>query len=237
MTDTKQGEAVKVAKKARNGNSEAQDAQEAAVPEEAASVPENGSNEAVQDDSAEKQTATGIKTQAGDKDVVEKTDGEKATEKQEITQEEVFPSLFIEESERLRINAQILFDPETKRPQLIVAVAEGQEPTGKLQYLKRFMVWAEFTHPTYDDMLTYREQAMTWDARTRQFLSDPVKLRLFYLRYHLKDWSVVDAKGQTVKLEFDGGSLTDECMSRVGGITPSLMDVLLTEFERQALLT
>jgi len=182
------------------------------------------SNEAVDS----KKRATGIKEQAGNMAAVKEV---KETKEEKFK----YPQLFVSDDERVKVGVDILFDPATGRPLLMLGSKE--ETSTQLKFLNRTHEWAEFSHPSYDDVVAYREASMTWDNQSRQFLSDPVKMRLHYIRYHLKAWSLQN-NGKPVELEFarDGAELSQDCMNRIGKVTPSLMDLFLTEFERETML-
>ena len=66
---------------------------------------------------------------------------------------------------------------------------------------------------------------------------DAVQVRNFFIVWHLKDWSLRDSKGNKVALEFDkSGSLSSECITKVYKIFPTLMDVVMTLFEKDIIL-
>lgn len=147
-----------------------------------------------------------------------------------------YPSLFISNNDVIKVYVQVLFDSNNGKPIMMNILRNLDVELPELKYLKRTIEWVEFTIPSYDDMVSYRESSLSYDSGTNKFLSDPIKMRLCYLRYHLKDWSI-KKDGEVVELVRDGSSaLTNESMSIIGSINPSMMDIILTEFEREAML-
>ena len=178
----------------------------------------------------EKLAATGVKLKAVNNSAVE------VAEMIETANSQVdIPSLFIEAEKRIRVTLEILFDPTDGKPLLIAAIPQGRAEN-TLRYLKRSIEWMEFSHPSYDDMVNYRRTAMTYDKSLGQFVTDPVRLRLCFIRFHLIDWSLRDKTGDKVELKRTEEGLTGEAMMKVGEVTPALMDVVLTEFEKDTLL-
>ena len=57
--------------------------------------------------------------------------------------------------------------------------------------------------------------------------------------WHLKDWSLIDAKTKKkIELKLDeNGSLSDKSMEKVYKVHPTIIDVVLTVFEKDVLLT
>ena len=67
---------------------------------------------------------------------------------------------------------------------------------------------------------------------------DRLNLRNFLLVWHLKDWNMTDEEGKKVDLMFDpNGSLSEESLAMVYALSPSLVDVVLTGFEKDILLS
>ena len=178
----------------------------------------------------QKLAASGVKVVAANENAVAI-----AADKQEAENSVELPALFVEHAKRIRITLEILFDPTDGKPLMIAAIPQGRSES-KLTYLKRSIEWMEFTHPSYDDMVNYRRVCATYDKALGQFVTDPARLRLCFIRYHLADWSLRGKDGKKVELDKNEEGLTGEAMMRVGEVTPALMDVALTEFEKETLL-
>jgi len=181
-----------------------------------------------------KKIATGIKSAAENKAAIKKAKTKEEEEKSKSLVD--YPSIFIDPEERIKVGVDILFDPENGRPLLMIS-NKLEDKEADLTFLRRVHEQAEFSHPTYNDVVTYREASMSWDKESRQFLADPVKMRIQFIRYHLKSLTLKDKTGKQLELKFDeNDALTADCMKTIGKITPSLMDLILSEFERETLL-
>lgn len=176
-----------------------------------------------------KEVATGIKQEVSNEKALEEIKTEKVEEKFE------YPSLFVDEDKRIKIEVDILYDPSTGKPLMMIGSPADKGST-KLEYLKRVREWMEFTYPDYNDMIFYRENSMVFEKEAGQFLSDPLKMRINYLRFHLKDWSLKGNDGKKIELKFDNNRLSEESVKVIGKLTPSLVDIFLTEYEREAML-
>jgi len=186
-----------------------------------------------EDEIAAMKTATGIKDKGGNMTGITQAknrskDGAKKSAKR--------PSLFVKKDSKIRVEADVLYSDDDGIPLLFVLSIPGLEKK-KLSFLQRVTYWAEFSHPRYDDVLSYRESCLRYISDAEQFLVDPVQMRINFIRFHLKDWNLEDENGNIIKLDHEGGRLSEESMDLVGSAQTTLMDIFLTEFERQAALT
>lgn len=177
---------------------------------------------------------TGVKSEVGDVTQLEESDNKE----EEQEEKHSLPLFFVDDDNYIHVEVDVIFDPSNGRPRIMMS-APNFANDSILRTLKRHRVWADFAQPSYDDMTTYREVCLSWDEETKQFLADPIKMRLHYIRYHLRDWNLTDNKGEKVELEIDQHTkgLTQKTMGLVGKIAPAILDVLLTEFEKEALLS
>ena len=177
--------------------------------------------------------ATGIKDKGGNMTGITQA---KKRAQDGVKKEVKRPSLFVKKDAKIRVEADVLYSDDDGIPLLFVLSIPGIEKK-ELSYLQRVTYWAEFSHPRYDDVLSYREACLKYITDAEQFLVDPVQMRINFIRSHLKDWNLEDEKGNIIKLKHEGEMLTQESMDLVGSAHTTLMDIFLTEFERQAALT
>jgi hypothetical protein len=105
-------------------------------------------------------------------------------------------------------------------------------------YMRHSKVWFDFTIPTYEDMSTYRTRCASFRKEVGQMLVDRLQLRNYILIWHLKDWSLTDKDGKKMELITDtDGSLSDASVKVVYALHPTIIDVVLTVFEKDILLT
>ena len=164
---------------------------------------------------------------------VEKAGAEKAGAIEELSR----PSFFVRKTDRHKVEVDILSGKDGR----IVSVSRtglGLDFAKDFRYLRHDMAWFEFSLPTYEDMSTYRKRSSMWRRDAQQTVVDRLELRNFILVWHLKDWSLTDEDGKKVALEHDeNGALSDECVARAYAVNPTLIDVVMTLFEKEILLT
>lgn len=174
---------------------------------------------------------TGIKDAVVDSDTVAI---EKGKEPEPVTVS--VPSFFVDETERRKIEVDILSLKETGK---IVSVSRSglmdlEKEFPFLSYRKEYF---EFTVPTYEDMSSYRQRCGVWRKEAGQMLVDRLQLRNFFLVWHLKDWSLIGKDGKKIELVHDkDGSLSSESIKTMYSVQASILDIVLTAFEKDILL-
>jgi len=148
------------------------------------------------------------------------------------------PSFFVEKGDRRKIEVDILSSRESGK---IVSVSRGGlglDFEKDFDYLRHDREWFEFTIPTYEDMSTYRQRCAVFRKEVGQMMVDRLQLRNFMLVWHLKDWSLTDREGKKIELGHDDdGSLSDVSLKKVYALHPTVLDIVLTVFEKDLLLT
>jgi hypothetical protein len=147
------------------------------------------------------------------------------------------PSFFVDKTENHRVTVDILTRKTDGR---IVSIARtglglNYEQFDKLQHTEE---WFEFTMPDYDAMANYRQKSAVYRREAESMLVDKLQLRNYLLVWHLKDWSMRDKNGEKVELEHDDDtSLTEDSIEKVYAMHTTILDVVLTIFEKDLLLT
>jgi len=195
---------------------------------------ETPSEETVQSEDDVKRS--GVKEQAANADVMaiekEKSDD---SEKPRVAAK---PSFFVEEDKNHRVDVDILSNVETGQVVSVSRTGLGINFEDEFGYLHHERVWFEFTTPTYEDMSTYRQRSGVYRQQAGSVIIDKLQLRNFLLVWHLKDWSLTDVDGNKVELTHENsGALSDASMKKVYGLHPTIIDVVLTTFEKDILLT
>jgi hypothetical protein len=96
----------------------------------------------------------------------------------------------------------------------------------------------EFSIPNYEDMSSYRQRSAVFRREAGQTIVDKLQLRNHLLVWHLKGWNLTDDDGKKIPLTFDpNGSMSEESLSLVYAMSPTLLDVVMTVFEKDVLLT
>jgi hypothetical protein len=86
-------------------------------------------------------------------------------------------------------------------------------------------------------MSTYRQRCGVYRREAGQILVDRLQLRNFLLVWHLKKWSLTDSEGNVVEIKLDtDGSLSEESLKKAYGVHASILDVVMTVYEKEILL-
>lgn len=185
-------------------------------------------------DEKEVEKNLGIIEGAVDKEVIDKEVAQVEDKKEEIKEKRI-PSFFIKKDQKVRIDVDVLFKKDTGDIVSVTSADPGFDLSMLENIFDKYRIWVEFSMPDYNRMSTYRRQASRVHDNT--LIVETNALRQFYLAFHLKDWNVTDDEGKKIELKHDpDGSLKSESIEKVGNISPVIMDVILTCFERKMLL-
>jgi hypothetical protein len=147
------------------------------------------------------------------------------------------PSFFIQTEDRHRVELDVLFDRKTGRIASISKIGLGID-FEQFNYFNRTQEWFEFSIPTYEDMTTYRQRCSLWRREANRVVVDNVQLRNFLLVWHLKDWSLRGSDGKKIELKHNvEGALNDDSLKFINALSPTLVDVVMTLFEKDVILT
>lgn len=151
--------------------------------------------------------------------------------------EKKLPNFFIDEKDRHRVEVDVLFDKETGKINSVSKATLGVD-FGELKYHGHTQEWFEFSIPTYDDVAGYRQKSSVFNRLANAMVVDGTQMRNYMLVWHLKDWSLKNSDGKKVELKHDkNGSLTEKSLDMVYKVFPTLIDIVLTIFERDVILS
>lgn len=181
----------------------------------------------------EDKIATGTELPEEIKKALENADVKSDAEVKKVTT----PKLFITGDEEINVEVDVIFN-NVDGDILSVVVAELELDVEKIKAIFGYERYKfVFTRPTYDKLNRYRQKSSEFNQEARVTVINQLKLRDFFLVYHLKDWNIKDENGNKIELEFEpNGTLTDETIDIVYGLHPSILDVVITSFERKLLL-
>ena len=178
---------------------------------------------------------------AGIKEVVANNEAiaiEKEKAEAKTPEKEALPSFFIDKVSKHRVEVDILSSKEDGKIVSVSRTGLGLDFEKDFAYLRHSVAWFDFTIPTYEDMSSYRTRCATFRREVGQMLVDRLQLRNYILIWHLKDWSLVDNDGNKVELTHDKDtSLSNDSVQKVYSMHPTIIDVVLTIFEKDILLT
>lgn len=144
------------------------------------------------------------------------------------------PSFFLEEGQRVRVDVDIISNPENGK--IMSVVKSGLFESKELSdLLVKTSQWFEFTIPTFEEISLYRQQSSRYIRREN--VVDINSFRNFIIIGHLKDWSLTDKSGEKVVLEKEAdGQLTKESLALVNRVHVVIWDVVMTLLERETLI-
>jgi hypothetical protein len=150
---------------------------------------------------------------------------------------EAVPSFFVLPTDRYRLELDILFDKKTGKITSITR-RDLNVDFSQFQYFAHTVEWFDFSIPSYEDISTYRQRCSIFRRDAGKVLVDAIQMRNFLLVWHLKDWSLRGSDGKKVELKTtEEGALDDETIKKVYQVPATLIDVILTHFERDIILT
>jgi hypothetical protein len=197
--------------------------EEAKAPEEA-KVQEEAKQEVSLEEAESK---TGIKDGAKNEDAVASAAAPSG--------EPALPSFFVEEEDRLRIEVDILFNKETGA--LVSVSRKGLLDPADFETLGFSTEWFEFFPVGYEDMTNYRQRCTVYRRDAQRALVDPIALRNYFVVWHLRDWTMRGRDGKKIELSFsEGGALEDESIKLVYKMNTTMLDVVLTLFEKDMMM-
>lgn len=178
----------------------------------------------------EAESKTGIRDAGTNEEAIESvTEGDEEAETQAV------PSFFVEDSDLLRVEVDVLFDKENGK--LVSISKAGAVDPSSFKLLGHVQEWFDFRPVSYEQMSNYRQRASTFRRDAGRSLVDPVALRNFFVVWHLKDWSIRDRQGNKVELKHnERGALDDDSIDAVYKANPTMLDVVLTLFEKDMMM-
>jgi hypothetical protein len=150
---------------------------------------------------------------------------------------ETSPSFFVQPTDRYRLELDILYDKKTGKVSSISPKNRNID-FSQFQFFAHSIEWFDFSIPTYEDMANYRQRCSNYRRDAGKVLVDAIQMRNFLLVWHLKDWSLRGADGKKVELKHNAeGALDDDSLKKAYQVSPTLIDVILTNFETEVILT
>ena len=184
---------------------------------------------------AEAKSLEGIKAKAANEEGMKILENEaKNGETSEVSS---FPSFFVEPEQIHKLEFDILFNKKTGAILSISKKSLGIDFTQFSDY-GHSVEYFEFTQPSYEQLSNYRQRCSVYNQQAKQIIIEGVQLRSFLLVWHLKNWSLKDKAGNPIELKHDkDGSLSDDSTKKVYSVFPTLVDVVMTSYEKEIMLT
>jgi hypothetical protein len=161
-----------------------------------------------------------------------------AKEKPETEKPAARPSFFVNKSVRHIVKMDVLTGKDDGRVVSVSKSGLGINFEADFPFMVHTELIFEFSIPNYEDMSTYRQRSSVYRRESEKMMVDKLQLRNFMLIWHLKDWNLTDENGKKIVLSFDSnGSMSEESIAVVYAMSPTLLDVVMTVYEKDILLT
>ena len=191
--------------------------------------------EPVVDLEAEKRS--GVKEMAQNADVMAIEQG-MAEQVKDVKKPLAKPSFFVKKDFRNTIEVDVLTSGEDGRIVSVSRTGLNIDFANDFPFMAHTVLKFIFSMPNYEDMSTYRRRSGVYRREAQQVIVDKIELRNHLLVWHLKDWNLTDGDGKKIELKSnENGALSDESEAIVYALSPTLLDVVMTILEKDALLS
>lgn len=174
-----------------------------------------------------------VKSKRGrEKKQVEKVVEEKTEVKEE--KKKIVPKLFIQKDEKIKVELVGYHSGETGELVLLLPreLAETKENFDNILIRKEYQF--VFTKVTFDKLNRYRNRAMIYNSQDKNNTINGLKLREYFLIFHLVDWNIEDEEGKKIELTFDStGALSDEILDLIYSLPSNMLDMVLATYEKK----
>jgi hypothetical protein len=178
--------------------------------------------------SDEKHSLPEAKTNVEDKSKMESVSSEPEKKK-------VAPKIFFKQDSKVEISINGYHNNDTG--ELAFAIPADDKDTnddsfGELFTKVNYKFW--FSRCPYDKYNRYRTRSMIYNSEDQNNTINELRLREFFLVFHLVDWNLTDEDGNKVELKFDPNkALSDESLKLIYTLPNTLLDVVLTTYEKK----
>lgn len=159
---------------------------------------------------------------------------ESVAEKKE-PKKKVAPKIFFKQDSKVEISINGYHNNDTG--ELAFAIPADDKDTnddsfGELFTKVNYKFW--FSRCPYDKYNRYRTRSMIYNSEDQNNTINELRLREFFLVFHLVDWNLTDEDGKKVELKFDPNkALSDESLKLIYTLPNTLLDVILTTYEKK----
>ena len=161
---------------------------------------------------------------------------EKKAEVKETKKKIVAPKLFFKENDKIEISLDAYHNNETGELSFVVPSdnTDFKDDTSLNELFNKVVYKFWFTRIPYDKLNRYRSRSMIYNSEDQNNTINELRLREFFLIFHLVDWNITDENGEKIELTFDmNKTLSDESLKIIYSLPSSLIDTVLTTFERK----
>ena len=157
-------------------------------------------------------------------------------EKEQTNEKKATPFLFFKKDNKIEISVYGFHSNETGELQFVLLPESADVEDESLEKLFTKVNYKFiFSRIPYDKLNTYRSRSMIYNSEDQNNTINQLRLREYFLVYHLVDWNLTDENGEKVQLKFDpNGALSDETLRLIYTLPSILLDIVLNAFQRKA---
>lgn len=156
--------------------------------------------------------------------------------KETSTVKKVAPRIFFKKDSKVEISINGYHNNETGELAFAISAddkdANDDDTFGELFTKVNYKFW--FTRCPYDKYNRYRTRSMIYNSEDQNNTINELRLREFFLVFHLVDWNLTDENGEKIVLKFDPNkALSDESLNLIYTLPNLLLDTVLTQYEKK----
>ena len=159
---------------------------------------------------------------------------ESVAEKKE-SKKKAAPRIFFKQDSRVEISINGYHNNDTGELAFAIPADDkdaNDDSFGELFTKVNYKFW--FSRCPYDKYNRYRTRSMIYNSEDQNNTINELRLREFFLVFDLVDWNLTDEDGKKVELKFDPNkALSDESLKLIYTLPNTLLDVVLTTYEKK----
>ncbi len=145
------------------------------------------------------------------------------------------PKLFFKKNENIEIRVYGYHSKDDGELSFVVPVDQARDLDDSLQEVfnrVEYKFW--FSPCPYDKLNRYRTRSMIYNSEDQNNTINNLRLREYFLLFHLVRWNLTDDDGNPIELKFDPNhALSQETLDLIYTLPPKLMDTVLFSYERR----
>ena len=147
----------------------------------------------------------------------------------------VAPHIFFKQDSKVEISVNGYHDNNTGELAFALPADDkdaDSETFGESFTKVNYKFW--FSRCPYDKYNRYRNRSMIYNSEDQNNTINEIRLREFFLVFHLVDWNLTDEDGNKIPLKFDPNkALSDDSLKLIYTLPSSLLDVVLSLYEKK----
>lgn len=158
--------------------------------------------------------------------------------KEEVKKEtkKATPKLFFKQDNKVEISVDGYHSNETGELQFVINSEtneyQGDENLEDIFTKVVYKFW--FSRCPYDKLNRYRSRSMIYNSEDQNNTINELRLREYFLVFHLVDWNLTDENGEKIELKFDTNkALSDDSLKLIYTLPANLIDTVLSNYEKK----